>query len=236
MVDEAQNLSGGMAEGETRDVAVDMSQLALRVVSRALFGAQLDEEALDIGPEAKKQGASRLERGRNTFRQARELAEQRGWEFRWRLVEAEISPYAIGARIKLEGPELQLGPATAQTLALAVHELITNSAKYGALSAHAGRLSIEWEVQADILQFIWEERDGPEVEQPIARGFGTRSVIASVESQLGGRADFDWRTEGLIYRLSVPLGRELNGRGIDARAGFSIDDGEPMLRSAGAAE
>jgi two-component sensor histidine kinase len=154
----------------------------------------------------------------------------------WRLVEAEISPYAIGARIKLEGPELQLGPATAQTLALAVHELITNSAKYGALSAHAGRLSIEWEVQADILQFIWEERDGPEVEQPIARGFGTRSVIASVESQLGGRADFDWRTEGLICRLSVPLGRELNGRGIDARAGFSIDDGEPMLRSAGAAE
>src|SRR6201997_2985752 len=154
----------------------------------------------------------------------------------WRLVEAEISPYAIGARIKLEGPELQLGPATAQTLALAVHELITNSAKYGALSAHAGRLSIEWEVQADILQFIWEERDAPEVEQPIARGFGTRSVIASVESQLGGRADFDWRTEGLICRLSVPLGRELNGRGIDARAGFSIDDGEPVLRSAGAAE
>src|SRR5271165_2686988 len=152
----------------------------------------------------------------------------------WRLVEEETSPYATGARIELDGPELQLEPATAQTLALAVHELITNSAKYGALSAHAGRVRIKWEVQGDVLQFIWEERDGPEVEQPIARGFGTRSVIASIESQLGGRADFDWRTEGLICRLSVPLGGEVTLREVDAQSGFSADAVEPM--SAGAAE
>ncbi len=154
----------------------------------------------------------------------------------WRLVEEEISPYASGAQITLHGPELQLEPATAQTLALAVHELITNSAKYGALSAHAGRLGVKWEVQGDGLQFIWEERDGPKVEQPIARGFGTRSVIASIESQLGGRADFDWRVEGLICRLTVPLGRELDVRAVDARASFKVSDAEPMLRSAGAAE
>jgi PAS domain S-box-containing protein len=154
----------------------------------------------------------------------------------WRLVEEEISPYATGARIELEGPELQLEPATAQTLALAVHELITNSAKYGALSAHAGRLGIEWEVQGDVLQFVWEERDGPKVEQPITRGFGTRSVIASIESQLGGRADFDWRAEGLICRLSVPLAGEATARMADERVGFGTNDAEPMLRSAGAAE
>jgi len=52
---------------------------------------------------------------------------------------------------------------------------------------------------------LWEERNGPVVEKPAARGFGTRSVIASIESQLGGQAEFDWRTEGLICRLSVPL-------------------------------
>jgi len=91
-------------------------------------------------------------------------------------------------------------------------------------------------VQGDILQFIWVECDGPKVEQPIARGFGTRSVIASIESQLGGRADFDWRAEGLICRLSVPLGSELPLREIDARAGFSADGAERLLRSAGAAE
>jgi two-component sensor histidine kinase len=56
-----------------------------------------------------------------------------------------------------------------------------------------------------MLQLLWEERGGPAVEQPVTRGFGTRSVIASIETQLGGKAEFDWRTEGLICRLSVPL-------------------------------
>jgi PAS domain S-box-containing protein len=152
----------------------------------------------------------------------------------WRLIEEEISPYSTGARIELDGPELQLAPATAQTLALAIHELITNSAKYGALSAHSGRLRIEWEVRGDILQFIWQERDGPKVEKPVTRGFGTRSVIASIESQLGGHADFDWRTEGLICRLSVPLGSEMAVRGRDGNAAFN--GSEPLLRTLGAAE
>ena len=58
---------------------------------------------------------------------------------------------------------------------------------------------------ADVLHILWEERDGPSVDKPATRGFGTKSVIASIESQLGGRADFDWRSEGLVCRLSVPL-------------------------------
>jgi PAS domain S-box-containing protein len=155
-----------------------------------------------------------------------------------RLVDEETSPYSTGERIELFGPELQLEPATAQTLALAVHELITNSVKYGALSAHSGRLKIGWEVQADLLQLVWEERDGPRVQQPASRGFGTRSVITSIESQLGGRADFDWRTEGLVCRLSVPLGKDLPAGGVDVQSRFSTNgSGEAVvLRSVGAAE
>jgi PAS domain S-box-containing protein len=122
-----------------------------------------------------------------------------------KLVDEELAPYSTGEQIERSGAEIQLQPATAQTLALALHELVTNSAKYGALSARAGHLSIQWKVQGDVFQLLWEERDGPPVEAPIARGFGTRSVIASIESQLGGRAEFDWRAEGLICRLSVPL-------------------------------
>ena len=122
-----------------------------------------------------------------------------------RLLDEGISPYSTGKQIELDGPELQLEPATAQSLALAVHELITNSAKYGALSAHSGRLRIRWARHDDRLQFVWEEHDGPEVTRPTSRGFGTRSVIAGIESQLGGRAEFDWRAEGLVCRLSVPL-------------------------------
>jgi len=132
-----------------------------------------------------------------------------------RLVEEEIAPYSSGEQIELFGTELQLQPATAQTLALALHELVTNSAKYGALSALAGRLKIRWEVRGEALHLVWEEHGGPRVEQPIARGFGTRSVIASIETQLGGRAEFDWRTEGLICRLTVPLGNAGSAREAD---------------------
>jgi PAS domain S-box-containing protein len=122
-----------------------------------------------------------------------------------KLVDEELAPYAMGDQIAFDGSNIQLQPATAQTLALALHELVTNSAKYGALSTLSGRLTIKWEVRADMLEILWEERDGPAVEKPVSRGFGTKSVIASIESQLGGQARFDWRSEGLICRLSVPL-------------------------------
>ena len=122
-----------------------------------------------------------------------------------KLVDEELAPYLLGDQIAFSGSNIQLLPATAQTLAMALHELVTNSAKYGALSTQSGRLTIKWEVQADVLEMLWEERDGPTVKRPVSRGFGTRSVIASIESQLGGQAEFDWRSEGLVCRLSVPL-------------------------------
>jgi PAS domain S-box-containing protein len=125
-----------------------------------------------------------------------------------RLIDEELAPYSTSDQIAFGGSEIQLQPTTAQTLALALHELVTNSAKYGALSTLSGRLSIRWEKNADMLHMVWEERGGPAVEKPTLRGFGTRSVIASIESQLGGQAEFDWRSEGLVCRLSVPLIRE----------------------------
>jgi two-component sensor histidine kinase len=123
-----------------------------------------------------------------------------------RLVDEELSPYSQAGQIKVQGSEIQLEPATAQTLALAFHELVTNSAKYGALSAESGRVSIRWALEdEDVLTLVWEETGGPVVHKPTSRGFGTRSVIASIESQLGGQALFDWRSEGLICRLLVPV-------------------------------
>jgi two-component sensor histidine kinase/DNA-binding response OmpR family regulator len=122
-----------------------------------------------------------------------------------RLVDEELAPYSTGDQVAFSGSPIQLQPATAQTLALALHELVTNSAKYGALSTVSGRVSINWWIEAEILRMVWEERDGPVVQKPLSRGFGTRSVIASIESQLGGQADFDWRSEGLVCRISVPL-------------------------------
>lgn len=125
-----------------------------------------------------------------------------------RLIDEELAPYSLGGQIMLAGPEVQLLPATAQTLALALHELFTNSAKYGALSTRSGRLAIGWQVKDQLLTLSWEESGGPLVMTPKSRGFGTRSLLASVESQLGGQALFDWRAEGLLCRLEVPLTRK----------------------------
>jgi len=147
-----------------------------------------------------------------------------------RLVDEEIAPYASGGQIALHGTEVQLQPATAQTLALALHELVTNSAKYGALSTLSGRLAIKWDVRGDALQLIWEEDGGPAVEEPISRGFGTRSVIASIESQLGGKAEFDWRPQGLICRLSVPLRNAAAQE--DGHRAAAIAIAEPVLKTA----
>jgi PAS domain S-box-containing protein len=132
------------------------------------------------------------------------LSSWQGAEIKKLIIE-ELAPYSAGGQIKVNGSEVQLQPATAQTLALALHELVTNSAKYGALSTLAGQLSIIWQVQANNLVLSWEETSGPLVRKPEVRGFGTRSLMASIESQLGGEVTFDWRPEGLVCRLSVPL-------------------------------
>jgi PAS domain S-box-containing protein len=139
-----------------------------------------------------------------------------------KLVDEELAPYATGDQITFRGTDIQLQPATAQTLALALHELVTNSAKYGALSTLSGRLSLHWKIEGDALELVWEETDGPLVEKPVSRGFGTRSVIASIESQLGGQAEFNWRSEGLICRLSVPLTPDIATRQLSPRPGLAV--------------
>jgi two-component sensor histidine kinase/DNA-binding response OmpR family regulator len=149
------------------------------------------------------------------------LSSWRGAEI-GKLVDEELAPYAGGDQIDFCGSDIQLQPATAQTLALALHELVTNSAKYGALSTLSGRLSLKWEMDGDVLQMVWQESNGPIVEKPRSRGFGTRSVIASIESQLGGQAEFDWRSEGLICRLSVPLMQDLAIPPLSNRQSFVV--------------
>ncbi len=97
-----------------------------------------------------------------------------------------------------------LEPRTAQTLALALHELATNAAKYGALSVRAGCVAVNWELQPHGLLLGWTESGGPTPQPPAAPGFGIRLISASVERQLAGEAAFHWRPEGLHAALRVP--------------------------------
>ncbi|MGZ5147624.1 MAG: response regulator [Burkholderiales bacterium] len=123
-----------------------------------------------------------------------------------RLVEEEFAPYraAGNERVSTRGPVVLLSPATAQTIALALHELATNAAKYGALSIDAGRVDLTWQTKSGKLELVWAESGGPEIALPDRRGYGSRAIIAGIERQLGGLVNFDWHTRGLRCTLCVP--------------------------------
>jgi PAS domain S-box-containing protein len=124
------------------------------------------------------------------------------------LVSKELAPYRTSDhdRVQASGPDILLQPAAAQTLALVLHELVTNAAKYGALSSHAGKVSLSWKSDGRTIEFVWKESGGPETSKPAALGFGTRIVLASIERQLGGKVSFDWLPQGLACIFSVPQG------------------------------
>jgi PAS domain S-box-containing protein len=148
-----------------------------------------------------------------------------------RLLAEELAPFRTdGAeRIATAGPDISLEPRTAQTLALALHELSTNAAKYGSLSVASGRVAVRWELQPQGLLVHWSESGGPPPRPPAAPGFGIRLISASVERQLGGEAGFDWRSEGLHCVLRVPRREYIDALASRAAAQWRIGEDRPDL-------
>jgi len=128
-----------------------------------------------------------------------------------RLVDEELAPHRAGdvERVRASGPDVSLEPRIAQTLALALHELSTNAAKYGALSVMSGHVDVSWELHPDCLVLHWTESGGPTTQPPASPGFGIRVISASIERQLEGEASFHWRPEGLRCSLCVPRGDKI---------------------------
>ena len=134
-------------------------------------------------------------------------------ESRWagaelhRLATQELLAYGgeKEGRVRIEGPVVMLEPITAQTTAISLHELATNAAKYGSLSAAGGHVEISWSLAADgRLSLRWIESGGPTATPPTHRGFGTR-VMENMIGQLRGEVRFDWRDEGLSCEITLPL-------------------------------
>jgi PAS domain S-box-containing protein len=129
---------------------------------------------------------------------------------RWRgadlamLVAEELAPYRAGDKIRCGGPDVSLQPATAQGLALALHELATNAAKHGGLSSPAGKVTLEWELESEALTLRWSETGGPPVAEPSSHSFGLKVIAASIEQQLGGKAVFKWAPIGLQCQMMIP--------------------------------
>jgi two-component sensor histidine kinase len=124
------------------------------------------------------------------------------------LVDGALAPYAErdGARILAFGPDLRLAPHSALTVAMALHELATNAAKYGALSNARGQVAIDW-AAADTLgdfRLVWRETGGPPVAAPVRSGFGTKLIEGGAQ-QIGGSATLEFRPGGVICTLVCPV-------------------------------
>jgi len=99
---------------------------------------------------------------------------------------------------------LETNPA--QAIAISLHELATNAAKYGSLSAAEGDVEIAWFRTADgRLSLRWTESGGPTIAPPTNRGFGTRVIETMIANQVGGKVCFDWRPPGLACEIALLL-------------------------------
>jgi PAS domain S-box-containing protein len=115
----------------------------------------------------------------------------------------ELAPYSEKSktRVRIDGPQVLLEPNPAQTIAVLLHELATNAAKYGALSTADGQVDLKWSREPKgRLHLRWTETGGPAVEEPTRHGFGGR-IIKQMIAQLEGKMRLDWRAEGLVCEI-----------------------------------
>jgi PAS domain S-box-containing protein len=121
----------------------------------------------------------------------------------------EIAPYRHedGDNLQLSGPQVMLNAKSALTLGMAIHELVTNAAKYGALSRKGGRVAIVWESDArqNQLRIRWKETGGPSVVVPRRSGFGRLLLERVLTADLGGTAQLQFAPEGLTCDITIPL-------------------------------
>jgi len=127
------------------------------------------------------------------------------------LIRDQLAPYTTGANVTTRGPNTVLNTESTQALAMVVHELATNAAKYGALSTPRGRLFIGWREPsggqgAAGLTVEWRERGGPLVTKPTRMGFGTSLIEQLISHELGGTVHLAFDPDGVRCRMSLPRG------------------------------
>jgi PAS domain S-box-containing protein len=124
------------------------------------------------------------------------------------LVQTIVSPYVAeeNARVTINGPDVSIRGNAVMSMALLLHEIATNAAKYGALSSQRGRVDVRWSVSNGELFLAWRERGGPALYgQPDNEGFGGLLVRLTVTGQLDGQIIRDWNREGLTVNVSARL-------------------------------
>ena len=126
-----------------------------------------------------------------------------------KLLEPYAHTHSITERIQISTPQLLVGEKSAAALALVVHELATNSVKYGALSNANGALDVKCSVNGGEVKIIWSESGGPLISKPSRgrSGFGTKLVVSSLSDQLSGTISAEWPATGAVITLKMSEAR-----------------------------
>ena len=124
------------------------------------------------------------------------------------IVRSELAPYMDGeaTHVVMSGPDIKLAPNDAMSLGLAIHELATNAAKYGALSTTSGRIHVHWALLSpELAEISWREEGGPPVIEPTKRGFGRDLIEKIVAHELKSEVDLRFKPGGVECKLKVPV-------------------------------
>jgi two-component sensor histidine kinase len=123
------------------------------------------------------------------------------------LIRTILRPYEIeaGDRFLVTGPLFVCSERAVTSLALVIHELATNAAKYGALRSERGAVQITWAEHGAALVLRWVESGGPPVAAPICSGFGSKLIQSTITVQFGGKVHYDWQPNGLIIEMKLPI-------------------------------
>lgn len=119
-----------------------------------------------------------------------------------------LAPYdetaAFSGRIRVAVARMGVGELTATALAMIIHELATNSVKYGALSCASGSLDVSSILDGDDICIVWAETGGPPIDEvPVLKGYGSRLTARSVSGHLGGQLNYDWQKSGLVVTVRM---------------------------------
>jgi len=138
--------------------------------------------------------------------ESQDLMLRQSWQGAWLrdLVRAHLELFAAGERAKLTGPDVFLNANTVQNIGFALHELATNASKHGALSTPQGRVSVSWDNDGGRIHLLWIESNGPHVERPQRRGFGSLVLTDLVAQALQGTSNLEFLADGLRWRLDIP--------------------------------
>ena len=201
-----------LAEDQQRTL---VSELDHRVKNVLATVSAVATQTLDASPSMEHFVAA-LDGRIRSMAATHELLSERRWQGipLVEMIRRELSPYANGNNTKFDGPEVMLTADAGQAMATVFHELVTNAAKHGALSARKGSVSVGWHWLAngkaqDRLLIEWQETGGPVVEAPSKIGYGTSVIGELIPHELGGTVDFELTADGARCKFEIP-GKWLN--------------------------